>query len=64
MKQSNEKKTAIGTAALYLRLSRDDGLDSESNSIQTQKALLTKVAKEKVTPICWYLQTTAFQALR
>ena len=47
MKQSNEKKHTTGTAALYLRLSRDDGLDAESNSIQTQKALLTKVAKEK-----------------
>lgn len=47
MKQSSEKKHASGTAALYVRLSRDDGLDAESNSIQTQKALLTKVAKEK-----------------
>ena len=47
MKQSNERKHTTGTAALYLRLSRDDGLDAESNSIQTQKALLTKVAKEK-----------------
>ena len=47
MKQSNEKSHTNYTAALYVRLSRDDGLDSESNSIQTQKALLTKVAKEK-----------------
>ena len=47
MKQSSERKHTIGTAALYLRLSRDDGLDAESNSIQNQKALLTKVAKEK-----------------
>jgi DNA invertase Pin-like site-specific DNA recombinase len=47
MKQSNEKKHIGDTAALYVRLSRDDGLDTESNSIQTQKALLTKVAKEK-----------------
>ena len=47
MKQSNERKSTNGTAALYLRLSRDDGLDAESNSIQNQRTLLTKVAKEK-----------------
>jgi len=47
LKQSNERKNNNDTAALYLRLSRDDGLDAESNSIQNQKALLTKVAKEK-----------------
>ena len=47
MRQSNGKTSTTGTAALYLRLSREDGLDTESNSIQTQKALLTKVAKEK-----------------
>ena len=47
IKQSNEKKHSNATAALYVRLSRDDGLDSESNSITNQKALLTKIAKEK-----------------
>ena len=47
MKQPDERKNTNGTAALYLRLSRDDGLDAESNSIQNQKALLTKAAKEK-----------------
>ncbi len=30
-----------------MRLSRDDGLEGESNSIQNQKRLLTKAAKEK-----------------
>jgi hypothetical protein len=35
------------TAALYVRLSRDDGMDADSNSIQTQKKLLTKIAKDK-----------------
>lgn len=33
MKQSS-KKQELGTAALYCRLSRDDNMDSESNSIQ------------------------------
>ncbi|WP_278277502.1 recombinase family protein [Sporobacter termitidis] len=30
-----------------MRISRDDGEEGDSNSIQTQKKLLTKVAKEK-----------------
>ena len=34
------------TAALYPRLSRDDGEIGESNSIQNQKKLLTKAAQE------------------
>ncbi len=46
MKQSS-KNTSLGTAALYCRLSRDDNMDSESNSIQNQKKILQKVAKEK-----------------
>ena len=46
MKQSS-KKHELGTAALYCRLSRDDNMDSESNSIQNQKKILQKAAKEK-----------------
>ena len=38
MKQSS-KKTATGTAALYCRLSRDDNMDSESNSIQNHDVM-------------------------
>ena len=41
MKQSS-KKISTGTAALYCRLSRDDNMDSESNSIQNQKKILQK----------------------
>ena len=41
------KKITLGTAALYCRLSRDDNMDNESNSIQNQKKILQKVAKEK-----------------
>lgn len=37
LKQS-DNKTALGTAALYCRLSRDDNMDSESNSIQNQES--------------------------
>ena len=37
----------FGTAALYCWLSRDDNMDAESNSIQNQKKLLQKVAREK-----------------
>lgn len=36
----------IGIAGLYTRLSRDDGTDSESNSIANQKRLLLQKAKE------------------
>lgn len=46
MKQSC-KKISTGTAALYCRLSRDDNMDSESNSIQNQKKILQKAAKDK-----------------
>lgn len=47
MKQSASKKHDTDTAALYCRLSRDDNMDSESNSITNQKKILAKVAKEK-----------------
>ena len=46
MKQSS-KKSALGTAALYCRLSRDDNMDNESNSISNQKKILQKAAKDK-----------------
>ena len=46
LKQS-DNKTVLGTAALYCRLSRDDNIDSESNSIQNQKKILQKAAKDK-----------------
>lgn len=40
------KKGQIGITALYCRLSRDDGMEGDSNSVQNQKRLLTKYAKE------------------
>ena len=46
MKQSS-KKHELGTAALCCRLSRDDNMDSESNSIQNQRKILQKAAKDK-----------------
>lgn len=36
----------IGITAIYCRLSRDDGTETESNSIGNQKKLLTQKAKE------------------
>ena len=45
MRQSIKNRET--TAALYPRLSRDDNIDGDSNSIQNQKKLLAKVAKEK-----------------
>jgi len=40
------KKAKQEHAALYLRLSRDDGGDAESNSIQTQRMMLQRYARE------------------
>jgi len=39
-------KQQQNNAALYLRLSRDDGGDSESNSIGNQRAILRRYAQE------------------
>ena len=36
----------LGITAIYCRLSRDDGTESESNSIGNQKKLLLQKAKE------------------
>ena len=38
LKQSS-KNISLGTAALYCRLSRDDNMDSESNSIQNHDVM-------------------------
>ena len=43
----SDNQNHFGTAALYCRLSRDDNMDTESNSIQNQKKLLQKVVREK-----------------
>ena len=40
-------KQQANFAALYCRLSRDDGGDAESNSIQTQRSMLQRYAKEQ-----------------
>ena len=45
-----------GITAIYCRLSRDDGTDSESNSIGNQKRLLSQKAKElKLTNTKFYV---------
>ena len=44
MKQPNN--TMIYNTALYLRLSRDDELQGESGSIQTQRMMLRQYAEE------------------
>ncbi|MCM1523834.1 MAG: recombinase family protein [Ruminococcus sp.] len=52
MKQPN---TTVYNAALYLRLSKDDGLDNmESSSIQTQKEMLTRYCRENGISIADY----------
>ena len=42
----SKNKNQIGITAIYCRLSRDDGTESESNSIGNQKKLLSQKAKE------------------
>ena len=42
----SKNKNQIGITALYCRLSRDDGTESESNSIGNQNKLLSQKAKE------------------
>lgn len=44
--QSKKKTQQVGMTALYCRLSRDDGADSESNSVANQRRLLSQKAKE------------------
>ena len=45
-----------GITAIYCRLSRDDGTDSESNSISNQKKLLSQKAKDlKLTNTKFYV---------
>ena len=49
MKQSKKSNSNLydkKITALYLRLSRDDDLEGESNSISNQRALLTSFAKK------------------
>lgn len=52
MNQSNQ----IRKTALYCRLSQDDGIDGDSNSIQNQKAILQKFAEDHHFPSpCFYV---------
>lgn len=44
--QPKNKKEQIGITALYCRLSRDDGMDGDSNSVANQKRLLSQKARE------------------
>ena len=52
MNQSNQ----IRKTALYCRLSQDDGIEGDSNSIQNQKAILQKFAEDHRFPSpCFYV---------
>lgn len=44
--QPKKEQEQLGLAALYCRLSRDDGAEGDSNSVANQKRLLQKYAKE------------------
>ena len=47
------KKNNTGITALYCRLSRDDGMEGDSNSIANQKKMLSKYAKENGFENMW-----------
>ena len=52
MNQSNQ----IRKTALYCRLSQDDGIEGDSNSIQNQKSILRKFAEDHHFPSpCFYV---------
>ena len=56
---SNQKKTA-----LYCRLSQDDGLDGDSNSIQNQKSILQRFAEDHHFPNpCFYVDAVSYTHL-
>ena len=63
--QPKTKKDKIGITALYCRLSRDDGMDGESNSIVNQKNLLLQKAKEKgLTDTKFYVDAAVIIGLK
>lgn len=39
--------------ALYCRLSQDDGIEGDSNSIQNQKAILRKITTSPAPAFMW-----------
>ena len=43
--QSKKKQDKAGITALYCRLSRDDGVEGDSNSVANQKKLLKRFAR-------------------
>ena len=45
-KTNRNNQNQIGITALYCRLSRDDGMEGDSNSVANQKKLLAKYCKE------------------
>ena len=44
--QSKKKIESIGITALYCRLSRDDGMEGDSNSVANQKNYYKNMQKE------------------
>ena len=62
--QPKTKKEPIGITALYCRLSRDDGMDGDSNSVANQKRLLSQKAKEMgLSNTKYYVDDTAIMGL-
>lgn len=63
--QPKTKKESIGITALYCRLSRDDGMDGDSNSVANQKRLLSQKAKEMgLSNTKYYVDATVIIGLK
>ena len=50
----SSKNNELGTAALYCRLSRDDNMDTESNSISNQELLCRGWSHHLIHKIAFY----------
>ncbi len=59
---TNNRQTEEKITALYERLSRDDELTGESNSIVNQKSMLEEYAKKMVFLTSSIIQMTDIQA--
>ena len=58
--QPKKKNEQIGITALYCRLSRDDGMDGDSNAVANQKRLLSQKTKEMGLPHTRYYVDDGF----
>lgn len=62
IKNASKNSDVEGITALYVRLSQEDRLDGESNSISNQKKILDRYCREhnyRITTTMWMMVTAA-----